>query len=104
MKKHIWGCLQSIIKTLIKGERAADKKDIQAQITASTTTIQELHEELQMLESHFVAQKSNEKSEPGKSPQEEKIKVKSGPSRNLTFEFSNTSEFWIFFLVFYKNF
>ena len=57
------------------GDKTADRKDIQVQITASTTTIQELHEELQMLESHFVAQKSNEKSEPGKTPQEEKIKV-----------------------------
>ena len=73
------------------GEKTADRKDIQQQIISSTTTIQgifkfhwkiftivilELHEELQMLESHFVAQKSgNEKGEPGKSPQEEKIKA-----------------------------
>jgi len=55
------------------GERSADRKDIHAQINAATTTIQELHEELQMLESHFVAQKG-EKNESGKTPQEEKIK------------------------------
>ena len=42
----------------------------------SVNVLSELHEELQMLESHFVAQKSgNEKGEPGKSPQEEKIKA-----------------------------
>ena len=58
------------------GDKQADRKDIETQIRMSTTTIQELHEELQMLESHFIAQTngSTDKGENGLSVQEARIK------------------------------
>jgi len=58
------------------GDKQSDRKDIEGQIRQSTQTIKDLHEELQMLESHFIAQtngKTNTK-ENGKNPQEERIK------------------------------
>lgn len=38
------------------GDKAPDRKDIEIQVRQSTQTIKDLHEELQTLESHFVAQ------------------------------------------------
>jgi len=60
------------------GDKVADRKDIESQIRQSTQTIKDLHEELQMLESHFIAQTNGKtaKSENGKgNPQEERIKA-----------------------------